>query len=564
MLSSKACLLAVLVVLAAPLRVQGTALYDYLVALAANETYYYTPVDPQYYATAAFADALIVSFNGTYYEDFNGTFYELYKDANGTFQLVPDVPGLTEALSPDGYDYGEILGLSLLFYEAQRSGPLPSTNRIPWRGDSALGDVTPGGTPLAGGWYDAGDTLKLNFPAAWTASVLAWGYLEFQDGYASAAQTTYIQDTLRWIADYFVLCHYADLTFTAQVGNVDIDHSQWTRPEELVGARPSFDLTPSAPGSDLLGETVAALASIAIVFQGSDPTYSASLESHARDLYAFATAYEGKYSDSIQQAYVYPSTNYLDDLAWGATWLYQLTNESQFLTDAINYNQRNINEEGGGGYLGFCWDNAYWGTQVKLASLIGNQNPAYAQEAARFIEGWIAGTADITYTPDGLAWSSQWGSLRYTTNAAFIAEVFSAHIAATDDLDSKRYECWARSQIKYVLGDGTGSSFVTGSGNNPPTHSHHRGSSCPVNGTCGFDIFNDPSPNPNTLFGALVGGPGNDDSYVDVRTDYVKNEVAVDYNSGFTGALAALAANPFTWNQCVAGQYIIPRGTNIG
>ena len=46
----------------------------------------------------------------------------------------------------------------------------------------------------------------------------------------------------------------------------------------------------------------------------------------------FATAYEGKYSDSIQQAYVYPSTNYLDDLAWGATWLYQLTNEAQFLT----------------------------------------------------------------------------------------------------------------------------------------------------------------------------------------------------------------------------------------
>ena len=37
MLSSKGCLLAVLVVLAAPLRVQSTALYDYLVALAANE-----------------------------------------------------------------------------------------------------------------------------------------------------------------------------------------------------------------------------------------------------------------------------------------------------------------------------------------------------------------------------------------------------------------------------------------------------------------------------------------------------------------------------------------------
>ena len=30
-------------------------------------------------------------------------------------------------------------------------------------------------------------------------------------------------------------------------------------------------------------------------------------------------------------------------------------------------------------------------------------------------------------------------------------------------------------------------------------------------------------------------GPGKDDSYSDVRSDYEKNEVAVDYNSGFTG-----------------------------
>lgn len=30
-------------------------------------------------------------------------------------------------------------------------------------------------------------------------------------------------------------------------------------------------------------------------------------------------------------------------------------------------------------------------------------------------------------------------------------------------------------------------------------------------------------------------GPGKDDSYSDVRNDYEKNEVAVDYNSGFTG-----------------------------
>jgi hypothetical protein len=55
-----------------------------------------------------------------------------------------------------GYDYGEVLGLSWLFYEAQRSGALPSTNRIPWRGDSALKDTAPDGSDVTGGWYDAG------------------------------------------------------------------------------------------------------------------------------------------------------------------------------------------------------------------------------------------------------------------------------------------------------------------------------------------------------------------------------------------------------------------------
>ena len=41
-------------------------------------------------------------------------------------------------------------------------------------------------------------------------------------------------------------------------------------------------------GSDLLGQTVAALASIAIVFQTVDAAYANTLEAHARDLYVYA------------------------------------------------------------------------------------------------------------------------------------------------------------------------------------------------------------------------------------------------------------------------------------
>lgn len=59
------------------------------------------------------------------------------------------------------YDYDKVLRLSLLFYEAQRSGHLPANNRIPWRGDSATTDKGQNGEDLSGGYYD-GNLTKHN------------------------------------------------------------------------------------------------------------------------------------------------------------------------------------------------------------------------------------------------------------------------------------------------------------------------------------------------------------------------------------------------------------------
>ena len=53
-----------------------------------------------------------------------------------------------------GDDYAEVLRLSNLFYEAQRSGKLPADNRIDWRGDSAVDDGSDVGKDLSGGYYD--------------------------------------------------------------------------------------------------------------------------------------------------------------------------------------------------------------------------------------------------------------------------------------------------------------------------------------------------------------------------------------------------------------------------
>ena len=59
------------------------------------------------------------------------------------------------------YDYGKVLELSNLFYEAQRSGDLPDNNRVPWRGDSSLGDKGANGEDLTGGYHDGRLTIKL-------------------------------------------------------------------------------------------------------------------------------------------------------------------------------------------------------------------------------------------------------------------------------------------------------------------------------------------------------------------------------------------------------------------
>jgi hypothetical protein len=52
------------------------------------------------------------------------------------------------------YDYKDVLTKSLLFYEAQRSGKLPSDQKVTWRKDSALNDRGQNGEDLTGGYYD--------------------------------------------------------------------------------------------------------------------------------------------------------------------------------------------------------------------------------------------------------------------------------------------------------------------------------------------------------------------------------------------------------------------------
>ena len=61
------------------------------------------------------------------------------------------VSSLLTLCSLKSQDYARHLELSLLFYECQRSGPLPKTNRIYWRHDSMVDAGKDVGVDLSGG-----------------------------------------------------------------------------------------------------------------------------------------------------------------------------------------------------------------------------------------------------------------------------------------------------------------------------------------------------------------------------------------------------------------------------
>lgn len=77
-----------------------------------------------------------------------------------TYQPPDAAQGTQSSTSGPNQQWSNVLGNSLWFYDAQRSGRLNEgayENRVEWRNDSALEDGSDWGIDLSGGFYDAGD-----------------------------------------------------------------------------------------------------------------------------------------------------------------------------------------------------------------------------------------------------------------------------------------------------------------------------------------------------------------------------------------------------------------------
>jgi len=455
----------------------------------------------------------------------------------GGFARIPSriiCRGWTYPTTSGRFNYAEVLQKSLYFYEAQRSGKLPETNRVHWRGDSALGDGADVGVDLSGGYYDAGDHVKFGLPLFSSLTLLSWSGIQYGAGYKDCGEWERLLDTVRWGTDWVIKAHTKPDELYGQVGEGQVDHDYWGPPEQMAMPRPAFKIDASQPGSELAAEAAAALAAASLLFAKDDPDYSRKLIEHAVQLFDFADKHRGKYTASIKDAGMFydSESGFEDELVWAAAWLYRATGRQEYLKKAEAGYERSL--KGTLFSWTHTWDDKRYGAAVLLAQI--TRREVYKNDVERFLNYWTVGHNDqrVPYTPGGLAWIQGWGALRYTANTAFLAFIYSDTVSDFGNV----YHAFAKRQINYILGDNPAKrSYVVGFGENPPRNPHHRA----AHGSTENSI-DAPTMNLNVLYGALVGGPflPDDFAFSDNRRDERSNEIALDYNAAFTGALARM------------------------
>ncbi|KAI5655339.1 hypothetical protein M9H77_32526 [Catharanthus roseus] len=484
-----------------------------------------------------------------------------------------------------GHNYGEALSKSFLFYEAQRSGYLPHNQRVQWRGNSGLNDGKASGVDLVGGYYDAGDNVKFGLPMAFTVTMMSWSILEYGKQMAASGELGHAMDAVKWGTDYLIKAHPQPYVLYGEVGDGNTDHYCWQRPEDMTTSRAAYRVDPSHPGSDLAGETAAAMAAASIVFRRYNKAYANELLNHAYQLFEFADKYRGKYDSSITvaQKYYRSVSGYADELLWAAAWLYKATNNQFYL----NYLGNNGEELGGTGWAmtEFGWDVKYAGVQTLVAKFLmqgrGGQHTSefqrYQQKAEYFMCSCLGkGSQNVQKTPGGLIFRQRWNNMQFVTSASFLLTVYSDYLSSagkylkcsTGYVSPSEMLSFAKSQVDYLLGDNPrATSYMVGYGNNYPRQVHHRGSSIvsikvdPRFVSCrgGYATwFSRKASDPNLLTGAIVGGPDAYDNFADQRDNYEQTEPATYNNAPLIGVLARLHGGPSGFSQLLPVEVPLP------
>ncbi|KAL8142068.1 hypothetical protein V2J09_015100 [Rumex salicifolius] len=467
---------------------------------------------------------------------------------------------LSLAAISSGHDYSDALRKSILFFEGQRSGRLPPDQRLRWRSDSGLHDGSSSGTDLTGGYYDAGDNVKFGFPMAFTVTLLSWSVIDF--GKSMGSEVRNAVKAVKWGTDYLLKATAAmPNAMYVQVGDPLSDHNCWERPEDMDTLRTAYKIDRYNPGSDVAGETAAALAAASIVFRSRNPAYSRRLLSRAVKVFEFADKYRGAYSTSLRRAVCpfYCDVNgYQDELLWGAAWLHKATRRRVYreyivTNEVILRAGDTINE--------FGWDNKHAGINVLVSKevLMGKEDDlrSFKLNADGFICSLLPGIAQtqVQYSPGGLIFKAGGSNMQHVTSLSFLLLAYSNYLSHSNHVvpcgqvsaTPSLLKQLAKRQVDYILGDNPlRMSYMVGYGPHYPQRIHHRGSSVPsikahpahIGCKAGSRYFLSPDPNPNVLVGAVVGGPNVTDAFPDSRPFFQESEPTTYINAPLVGILA--------------------------
>jgi endoglucanase len=420
---------------------------------------------------------------------------------------------------PD-FDYGSALDAAIKFYDANRCGPdAGKDNEFSWRGACHVNDKI-GSDDVTGGYHDAGDHVKFGLPQCWSAAILGWAMYEYPSVFASEPRKTKYFRMLKWFTDYFLKCHPVPGKFYYNVGDGNVDHGYWGAPElQPAGVRAVLS---APPGADVCAEASASLALMSLNYKSIDAVYAQKCLDAAVSLYTLALANAG--SSSTGRApdgsggNFYKSSSHYDDLCWGGIWLYTATGKQSYL-DSIDRWTMVPNDYGDNNYQkrwSPAWDDVSVFVLLKMGELTGNDK--YVQGVVYNLD-WFRDVCNKT--PFGLPWLNSWAPLRYASSEA--GQGYLAYKALGYDGFVKKGDLI----LDYCLGKNPlNRSYVTGWGNNPVLHPHHRANE-PLRG----------GPTKG-IIGALVGGPDMSDSYTDDVSNYVQTEVTLDYNASFILGLA--------------------------
>ena len=458
-----------------------------------------------------------------------------------------------------------------------------------------------GTVDVSGGYHDAGDHVKFGLPEAYAGTTVSWGYYEFKDAYVECEQQEHVETIIRHFCDYFMRCTFRDksgdvVAFCYQVGDGDVDHKYWQLPQNDTMVRTAWFATPDNPTTCAVTNTAACLAINYLNFKESDPEYADKCLDYAKALYDFANKNDKATADTDQGGKGYYGSNkWEDDYSFASCWLYLITEDKQYIDNMLPVYDFYATPS----YV-YCWNDMWHGVGLLMARISDTyksektysetENPLgqtdlamdyitvakkspyekinFWGECAKSYDGYMHGKVG-TITPQGYFWLNTWGSCRYNTAVQMCMLIYDKYTKGEDRYTEDNHKPysdyyftdWAKGQMEYILGkndityletgkvlstdedgkqkfDTTDAEhgprcFLTGFDENSAAYPHHRASS-------GLSKCEDPDQQLYVLFGALCGGPDANDGHNDVTSDWIYNEVTIDYNAACPGAAAGL------------------------